>query len=111
MSPSLPVATGAVTATCIRPSTYMCASMNTYYAIVFMGDTSVVLRDGERGEITLGGVAYDVRVKAWQENLIVPLPSACGGDAWAGDGLQYDVIAKNLADLVAGLPVPLSSGL
>ena len=109
-SPTLPVATGAVTATCSSPSTYACASMNTFYSIVFIGDTSVVLRHGERGEITLGGVPYDVRVKAWKENLIVPLPASCGGDAWAGDGLQYDVMAKNLADLVAGLPIPLSSG-
>ena len=95
-SPTVPVATGAVTATCIAPSTYRCASMNTSYSIAFIGDTSVVLRDGERGEITLGGVAYDVRVKAWTENPILPMPASCGGDAWAGDGLQYDVMAKNL---------------
>jgi hypothetical protein len=81
----------------------MCAPMNTYYSTVFVGDTSVVLRHGEHGEITLGGLAYDVWVKAWKE------AAGCGGDAWPGDGLQYDVVAKNLAALVAGLPIPLSS--
>jgi hypothetical protein len=97
--PTLPVVTGAVTAVCTGPSADTCAPMDTYYSTVFVGDTSVVLRNGERGEITLGGVAYDVWVKAWDEAV------GCLGDAWARDGFKYDVRAKNLADLVAGLPI------
>jgi hypothetical protein len=99
-SSTLPVDTGAVTAVCTAPGVDACASMNTSYAVVFVADTSVTLRDGERGQITLGGSAYDVWVKAWRETPI------CPGDAWAGDGVQYDVIATNLAALIAGLPIP-----
>jgi hypothetical protein len=94
---TLPVETGAVTAVCTGPSSISCAPMNTYYSTVFVGDTLVVLRNGERGEIKLAGVAYDVWVKAWEEAF------GCLGDAWAGDGFKYDIRAKNLADLIAGL--------
>ena len=104
--PLSPVKIGEITVLCSTPRSDRCVSMEAHYALAFIADTPVVVRDGEPAEIMLGGVTYDVRVSAWRQILHSPIPDGCVGDgiSWP-DGFEFDVQAKNLADLVAGLTV------
>lgn len=105
-APASPIRTGEAMPLCTKPRSDRCVAMETNYALTFVGDTPVVVRDGESAEIVLGGAAYDVRVSAWRQTLHSPFPDGCVGDGIPRvDGLKFDIKARNLAELVAGLPV------
>jgi len=104
--PSSPVTLGPLTNVCTATSSDSClapGSTVTYSEVTINGDSPVVVRDGAVGEAALGGVRYDVRMKA-------QVPHEATGQSRCADyfpfsGVSLDVRAKDLAALAAGLTV------
>jgi hypothetical protein len=103
-----PVPIGAPVADCVvadyKPActvdnnTTATATM-TYESVEVQGDTPVVIHDSQPGHVSIGGVAYDVRLTARR------LSPGCYFNSPNEDGIALDIQASQLADLAGRLDI------
>jgi hypothetical protein len=99
-----PVAIGVVTPGCSEATVNSCEGATiTYLDVDVLGDSPQRIGHGETRSVTVGGVTYDVAIRAW-EVTGQPTASFCS-DTGYSDSIGATVVAHDLAAAISGVDV------